>query len=284
MKMENLGMTGIARRLIAALTLFAAVAAPAAAQEVLVGIGSKNRLVFFTSNNPGEVSVVKVSGLQKGEKLLGLDRRPLTGQLYALGSTSRLYTINPESGVATAIGAGPFTPGLSGTRFGFDFNPVVDRIRIISNSGQNLRVHPDTGVLAATDTSLAYAIGDAGEGSLGGVVAAGYTNSVTPAPVSTTLYNIDTLRDVLVTQNPPNNGTLNTVGALGVNATEVAGFDISGSTGTAYASFQLKLKLGKSQRASLYTINLATGAATFVGRIGGPFPLSGLTSLGPLAL
>jgi hypothetical protein len=268
-------------RWLSALALLAVTLTPAAAQEVLVGLAPKNRLVYFTNTDPGSVDVVKITGLAKKEKILGIDRRPATGQLYALGSSSRVYVIDPESGAATAVGSGPFTPALSGTRFGFDFNPVVDRIRIVSNTGQNLRVHPDTGVIAATDLTIAYATGDDGEGTVPSVSGSAYTNSVSPAPVATTLYDIESKRDVLVTQNPPNNGTLNTVGPLGVNVTEVAGFDIA-QNGAAYGSFQLKLKFGKSGRASLFTINLETGAATLVGKIGGPYPISAITALGPI--
>ena len=264
------------------LAVLAAAVLPAMAQERLVGIAPKGRLVFFRSHDPGEVMVLKVTGLRKNEKLLGLDLRPATGELYALGSSSRIYVIHPGTGAATAVGNAPFTPALNGTRFGFDFNPVVDRIRIVSNTGQNLRADPDLGTVAATDGPLAYAEGDAGAGSRPLAGAAGYTNSVDPAPEATTLYVIDSRRDVLVTQNPPNAGTLNTLGPLGVNATDVTGFDIAGSDGTAYASIQLKLKFGKSKRASLYKINLETGAATLVGKIGGPYPISGITALGPI--
>jgi len=248
--------------------------------EVLAGIAPKNKLVFFSSTDTSNVTVVKVTGLAKKEKILAIDRRPFNGLLYALGSTSRLYTINTSTGVATAVSTTPFVPALSGTRFAFDFNPFVDRIRIISNTGQNLRVHPDTGVTVLADLPLAFAGADVNFGATPAVAAAAYTNNVTPAPLTTTLYDIDVTRDILVTQSPPNDGTLNTVGALGINATDVAGFDIAGSNGTAYASFQLKLKYGKSKRASLYTINLGTGAATLVGKIGGPYPISGLTALG----
>ena len=44
-----------------------------------------------------------------------------------------------------------FAPLLDGTEFGVDFNPQVDRLRVVSNSGQNLRLHPDTGAVAAVD-------------------------------------------------------------------------------------------------------------------------------------
>ncbi|WP_035608487.1 DUF4394 domain-containing protein [Haloferula sp. BvORR071] len=259
--------------------LLAAGIAPAMAQEQLVGLAPQNKLVFFVSTSPGNVEVLKVTGLAKGEKLLGIDRRPATGGLYALSSSSRIYTINTTTGAATAVGTTAFTPALRGTRFGFDFNPVVDRIRIVSNTGQNLRVHPDTGVaITPADVNLAY--GDAGLAPL--VAGAAYTNSVSPAPLTTTLYDIDAARDALVIQNPPNNGTLVTVGSLGVNTTDTVGFDIAGS-GAAFASLQLKLRYGKSKRAALYTINLGTGAVTLVGKIGGPYPISGLTALGSVA-
>ena len=87
------------------------------------------------------------------------------GSSTGLGSTSRLYTIDLTSGVATQVGASPFAAALSGTNFGFDFNPVVDRVRVVSDADQNLRLNPNNGALAATDTALAYAVGDANAGA-----------------------------------------------------------------------------------------------------------------------
>ena len=127
------------------------------------------------------------------EVILGIDMRPATSQLYALGSSSRLYAINMASGAATAIGMTSFTAALSGTSFGFDFNPTVDRIRIVSNTGQNLRAHPVTGAIAATDVSL-----NPGSPS---VDAAAYTNNFAGA-ASTTLYDIDYATDKLYIQSP----------------------------------------------------------------------------------
>jgi hypothetical protein len=123
---------------------------------------------------------------------------------------------------------------LDGNSFGFDFNPTVDRIRVVSNAGQNLRLNPDTGQIVdsdpntpgvQSDSDLAYATGDSNQGQSPNVVGSAYTNNVAGA-TTTTLYGIDSALDILVTQNPPNNGTLNTVGALGVNATGVVGFDV----------------------------------------------------------
>jgi hypothetical protein len=158
-------------------------------------------------------------------------------------------TINTSSGVATAIGAAPFSPALSGADFGFDFNPTVDRIRVTSNSGQNLRLIPDTGAVAFTDANL-----NPGSPS---VTASAYTNNFAGA-AATTLYNIESTgaNAMLYIQNPPNNGTLVPVGSLGVQTESTNGFDIGGMSGIAYAL----LRSGGTTR--VYSINLANGAAT----------------------
>jgi hypothetical protein len=256
--------------------------APAPTAEWLAGVSSNGLLVMFPSDDPFHVTRVKVKGLKKKERILAVDVRPATGQLYALGSTSRLYTVNWETGQATEVGDGPFTPALAGQSFSFDFNPTVDRIRIMSNAGQNLRAHPDTGAIVFIDAGLAYAGGDPGFASAPGVVACAYTNSDTDPATGTTLYDLDATRDTLVLQDPPNAGTLNTVGPLGVNATRIAGFDIAGSDGTAYAAMVVKKGRFTSLRTGLFTIDLATGDATFLGNIGGPWRLTSLTALGPV--
>lgn len=246
--------------------------------DQLAGISANGKLVIFRSNDPEAATSVKIRGLQKKEKLLGIDVRPLNGQLYGLGSTSRIYTINRTTGQATAV-AGPFDPLLAGTSFSFDFNPVVDRIRIMSDAGQNLRVHPDTGATVSIDAGLAYAGGDPNFATIPGVVACAYNNNDNNPETSTTLFNIDATRDILVRQDPPNAGTLNTIGELGADVTEVAGFDVSGSTGIAYASLVVKVGKKKRLRTTLFTVDLATGTTTSLGRIGGPWPLTSLTVL-----
>src|SRR5262249_44051896 len=151
-----------------------------------------------------------------------------TRQLYALGSTSRLYVVNTFTGNATLVGAGPFTPTLNGTSFGFDFNPTVDRIRIVSDADQNLRLNPATGGAGIVDTALAYAVGDPNAAQNPFIGASAYTNNFAGA-AATTLYGIDAALDILVIQNPPNGGVLNTVGALGVNVDQAQpyAFDIT---------------------------------------------------------
>lgn len=207
-----------------------------------------NNLLIFNAAAAGTPLSKPVAGLQAGETLLGIDFRPVNGQLYGLGSTSRLYTINTANGAATAVGAAPFTIALSGTSFGFDFNPSVDRVRIVSNTGQNLRVNPETGlVVTPADGSL-------NPGSPV-VSAAAYNNNIA-GTTTTTLFDIDVTTDKLYIQNPPNNGTLTEVGSLGINVEAANGFDIGSASNTALSL----LTVGSTTK--LYSINLTTGAAT----------------------
>lgn len=229
------------------------------------GVTSSNQLIRFNTASPGTVTTVgAITGLQGGENILGIDFRPVTGELFALGSTSRLYTINKMTAAATSVGV--ISTALSGTEFGFDFNPTVDRIRIVSNTGQNLRVNPANGV-AIVDGTL--------NGAATNADASAYTNSFSGA-TTTTLYAISAATDTLYTQNPPNAGTLVSVGALGVNVTDVNGFDILSTDATvAFAA----LTTSVVPLTSLYTINLTNGSASAVGGIG-----NGLTSLRGLAI
>jgi hypothetical protein len=248
--------------------------------EFLTGLTSTGNLVGFDSAAPGTIArTVAITGLQTGEVLLGIDRRPSNGLLYGLGSTSRLYTINTTTGAATPVGsAGAFT--LSGTAFGFDFNPVTDRIRVVSTDTTNFRLNPNNGTLAGTDTPLAYAAGDSGAGLTPRVVGSAYTNNFNGAAV-TTLFGIDSNRDVLVMQGgpngtpSPNGGVLTTIGAgLGFDFSDLVGFDVSGSSGVAFAALTPTTG-GASQ---LFTIDLTTGNATLVGTIGPGLTLTGLAA------
>lgn len=238
-----------------------------AAAVVVYGVTGPNNLITFDSATPGTTTAsVAITGLAPGESILGIDFRPANGALYGLGSGSRLYNINLSTGGATQVGAdGAFA--LSGSSFGFDFNPVPDRIRVTSEANQNLRLNPNNGALAATDGALAFAAGDPNAASDANIVGSAYTNSFRPSPRTpppgTTLYGIDFVLDILVTQNPPNDGTLNTVGGLGVDTSDQVGFDIFASGNQAFAS--LTDSAGIS---SLYSVNLVSGAATLIGGIG----------------
>ncbi|MFN2513298.1 MAG: DUF4394 domain-containing protein [Pyrinomonadaceae bacterium] len=243
----------------------------------IFAVTSANNLVRFSSATPGTIDAsVSITGLQTGETILGIDVRPATRQIYALGSTSRLYTLNPSTGAATQVGTGTFTVALSGTSFGFDFNPVPDRIRVVSDAEQNMRLHPDLGTVVDFDAATAGVQPDPNLNPPGNVVAVAYTNNAAGA-TTTTLYAIDSASDMLVRIGgpdgtpSPNLGTVTDIGPLGVNTSDAVGFDIANGSGTAFAA----LTVGGT--AGLYTINLTTGAATLVGNVGGTEGIRGIT-------
>ncbi|HXG89573.1 MAG TPA: DUF4394 domain-containing protein [Vicinamibacterales bacterium] len=228
--------------------------------ELVYGVTSSNRLIGFNSNAPSNIlGSVAISNLIAGDRVVALDMRPATNQLYAIGTASQLYLIDQRTGAATRIGR-PLSPPLSGTEFGFDFNPAVDRIRIVSNTGQNLRVHPDTAVVTV-DGNLAYRAGDPNAGRMPNIVAAAYTNPDNDASTSTTLFDIDAALAIGVTQAPPNDGTLNTFGPLGSATMSQVGFDIS------LTDVLVSLNQQGSSTSSL--VSFAGGQRRELGTIGG---------------
>ena len=233
--------------------------AASASAERIYAVDSRAVLVSFDSDRPGAIlSMNVIRGLRPGESIAGLDFRPANKKLYALSSTLRLYIIDPGTGAATPVGGGPITSNLTGTRFGFNFNPVVDRIRIVTNTGQNLRAHPDTGALVTPDGQLNYA-----DGASPNVVAAAYTNSVAGA-TSTTLYDFDLARRALVTQAPPNDGGLTPFLVIKGDFSDVTGFDISPAGNKGY----LATRENGAARVQLYEIDFANARATLTGTIG----------------
>ncbi len=252
------------------------------APATLIGLNNTNQLITFDSASPGTISAtIAITGLGAGETVVGIDFRAATGELYGLtidgSNAGKLYAIDATTGAASgsvalaadpADATSPFT-ALSGTNFGLDFNPVADRLRVVSDTEQNLRINVDTG-LVTTDLVIST------NSTLAG---AAYTNSFAGAS-STQLFDIDVAGDRLVLQSPPNDGTITTVGVgLGVDANGVSGFDIvstRAANGTVTDSAFAALTVAGST--GLYSINLTTGTAALVGTVGTGAPLSGLTS------
>jgi hypothetical protein len=249
--------------LVAGVAVLALLAGPGRVRaDVIFGLSqSGNQFVVFDTVNPGVIlQTTPVTGITG--TLVGFDFRPADGALVGLtqsGAGGFLYQINPFTGVATQINT---IPTLSGSAFGMDFNPVPNALRIVSNTGQNLRITTGGAGGVNTDTAL-----NPGTPS---IVAAAYSNNV-PGGVNgqTTLYVIDNVTGRLLTQGSidfppgtsPNTGILFDVGSLGIgaNLTPEIGFDIS-SAGAAFVS------IGNS----LFLINVGTGALSPVGTVGGP--------------
>ncbi|HKQ72518.1 MAG TPA: DUF4394 domain-containing protein [Blastocatellia bacterium] len=246
-----------------------------AIEGTVFAVTNGNNLISFNQFTPSALMTgpTAITGLQAAELVMGIDFRPRTGLLFAVTNQSRVYTINTSTAAATVVGAAPFTPAVNGTSFGFDFNPVPDRIRFVTDADQDLRLNPNDGTVAGTDGTLAFnstAPADPNSGTNPNVVGSAYTNNFSGA-TTTTLFGIDSNLDILVTQGSPggapvspNTGTLFTVGPLGVNTTPDVGFDIVNRTGVALASLT---PMGGTT-SNLYTINLTTGAATLIGPIG----------------
>ena len=231
---------------------------------MVYGLTTRNELVRFDSSAPGSTQQASfIWGLAPNESLVGIDFRPANNMLYGVGSFGRIYTIQPMTGMATFVNSltdsvtgAPLS--LMGTEFGVDFNPVPDRLRVTSNQGQNLRINVATGV-TVVDGMLNQASGRPH------IVASAYTNNF-PGATTTTLYNIDSVSDMLTRQVPPNNGTQVNVGMLGMDVSALAGFDIMTVAGMdmAYAALQS----AGMQGSRFARINLSTGMATDLGMIG----------------
>jgi len=206
--------------------------------------------------------------------LVGIDFRPAfaaqyglgnANGLYGVGNNGGIYVVNQQTGALNLVNR--ISVPLSGTRFGVDFNPVPDRLRVISDTGQNLRINVDAVGATIVDGTLNY-----GMVTATGVTGAAYTNNDNNPSTGTTLYDIDSNLDTLVIQNPPNDGTLNTVGALGVNTTAQVGFDIFSNTdrfGVASGNRGFA-SLTTGGTSTLYIIDLGTGTATSLGAFSAP--------------
>ena len=228
-------------------------------------------LTSFAPSAPNTLSApVAISGLAGNEVVLGIDFRPANGRLYALTNQARLLTVVPETGVATAVSTLAADPtdatlpyaGLAGTRFTVDFNPVADRLRVISDNGQSLRINVDTGV-TITDGAINRAAPAV-------VVAGAYSNSFA-GTTATDLFDLDTNANVLARQIPPNDGTLVNIGPLNVALNGQGAVDIAGgANGLVLAA----LRPAVTGAFNLYTISLTTGAATLYGNPSGNAALS----------
>ena len=227
--------------------------------RMLVATTNQNQLLTFNARNPERIRDIQtISGLPAGVSLRGIDFRPKTGDLYGVGSDSVVYRVNPSTGIAIAEGPA-FTPALRGQAYGVDFNPVVDKIRVVSDDRQNLRLNVDEGTVLSADADL--------NPGMPQVVAAGYENSSFSfnQPAATTLHVVDAASDSLFTQNPPNNGTL-------TNPRKPADRRRPQRRLRRRGRRQHRLPPTRPVRAaarSLYTVDLPTGKTKSLGRVGG---------------
>lgn len=227
----------------------------------VIGLSDAGKnLVRFTTERPERADKIGViKGLVNDTALVGIDYRVQNGKLYGVGNSGGIYLLSDRDAKAKKVGQ--LSVALAGTAFGVDFNPAANALRIVSDTGQNLRQPFSTtdGPTAPTvaDTPLTYP-----PTAAAGITAAAYTNNDLSADTATTLFDLDTTLDQVAIQSPANAGSLAATGKLGVAAATDAGFDIYSTVRRdrtveldAYAT------IGVGGKYSLYSINLLTGSA-----------------------
>lgn len=276
-----------------------------AATAIVALSADGTQLSRLSSATPGTAVTVTIAGVTAGETLVGIDYRPQTGQLYSLGidpsgDTGTVYILDPQTGTATVVGVAGQVAFVDGTGapvdlppvasgYGFDFNPTVDRIRVVTGTGLNFRLNPNDGKAVDGNLNMTASPPDGintdgllngGPSGTTGATAAAYTNSF-GQPLTggvTTQYVIDPASNTLFIQNPPNAGNLTMGKAIMVSGntldfSEANGFDIPSNvrvtksadpaTGLAFAA----LTVGSTTR--LYSIELSTGNAISLGNLTG---------------
>jgi len=241
---------------LAGTILAAPIFANAASAASIIGLIDGKSLVWI---DPATKKVTGKADIKGAANVVGIDVRPADGMLYAVSADGGIYTVDAKSGQATMKSKLSETL-KSGVTVTVDFNPVADRLRILTSEGTSLRVNVDDGK-ATVDGSLKFKDGDANAGKTPMVVAGAYTNSANPKPSATALYNIDATIGSLVSQAPPNDGILNTIGSLGVKINGAIAFNIvnKGEDNAAW------LVTG----GMLYSVDLKTGKATSAGKLEG---------------
>jgi hypothetical protein len=228
---------------------------------LIVGLTADQRLVQFRECTPSNLYVIgSVYDLRSPDTaLVGIDFRVQDGQLYGVGNGGGIYTIDPYTAQATWVSQ--LSVSLEGTLFGVDFNPAADRLRIISDTGQNLRHNVNAGGTTLVDGALNYMAGTPATGLTG----AAYTNNDLDSNTGTTLFDIDTSLNQVAIQSPPNAGSLVATGLLTVDPDTPVGFDI-------YADLQDGAAVTNRGFASLvvggmngfYRVNMLTGQAILI--------------------
>jgi Domain of unknown function (DUF4394) len=232
----------------------------------VVGLTDDGYLVCFSERTPRRLREIGyVSGLIAPDSaLIGIDFRVQDGLLYGVGNGGGVYRLDTTNAAATRVNS--LSVALAGDSFGVDFNPSADRLRIVSNTGQNLRHDVNPGGVTLMDAALNYTLGVTAPG----VVGAAYTNNDLDATTATTLFDLDSNLDQIAIQAPPNNGSLNPTGKLNVDAS-AGGFDIySGMESGVAAGNRGFATLKVADSYAFYRVRLFTGRAEFVGSFNRP--------------
>jgi len=241
----------------------------------VVGLTSDGRLLCFPAKSADKAEVVgSVTGLGSADSaLIGIDFRAQDGKLYGVGNGGGVYTIDPTTATATFVNRLTVMLDPTASFFGVDFNPAADRLRIVSDTGQNLRHNVNAGGTTLSDAPLTIMVGT-GVVTATGITGAAYTNNDVPTPgmpTGTTLYDVDTMRNQVVVQSPPNGvpmaiaPNLVPTGSLGLDPDPAAGFDIYSVVVNGAAVDNLGYAvLNQGASSGFYSVSFQTGQATLL--------------------
>ncbi len=107
----------------------------------IVGLVDGKTIVTIDPASKKVTSTVNISG---AGMLLGIDVRPADGMLYGVTSDGNIVTIDVASGKAT-MKSKLSEPWMRSAATTFDFNPVADRLRLMSAEGVSWRINVDDG-------------------------------------------------------------------------------------------------------------------------------------------
>src|ERR1044072_8902613 len=247
--------TGLKTLALAGTILAAPFLATAASAPSITGLIDGKTLVMV---DPATKKATGKADIKGATNVVGIDVRPTDGMLYAVTADGGIYTVDAKTGAATM--KSKISEAVKGAITVVDFNPAADRLRVITADGANLRINVGDGK-TTVDGALKFKEGDANAGKTPMVVAGAYTNSANPKPSTTALYDIDMTTSSLVSQAPPNDGVLNTIGSLGVKLNGGVAFNIvnKGEDNAAWLE----------TAGMLYSVDLKTRKATSAGKLEG---------------
>src|SRR4030095_14719329 len=231
---------------------------------LMYGLSDDNVIVKLMSGPPViEVSSVPLKGIGTGELMLAIDYRQANRKMYGVSDANLIYQIDPVTGVTFAVTGYPFTPAINGGVVGFDINPTDDRIRLVTDNDENLRIHPLSGQVVAIDKNLAPSQASINSIAYVAVVTSGLSTSFG-------LFDLDMGTGNLFRQNG-NTGELQLVGSTGLNILSEGGFD--SSKGLSWAVFLGGARIGSpgatgdntSTAYRLWNINVKTAAVRSMG-------------------
>ncbi|SEQ40180.1 protein of unknown function [Loktanella sp. DSM 29012] len=244
-------------RILALSTSAIALSATAAMAAPALGLVGDKTLVMFDTETLAVSGTMDVTGV---DSLLGIDLRPSNNTVVGVTPDMTIVSIDTATGEATEISTMDTPLPVADSQVIVDFNPAADRLRFMTDT-TNHRVNVDTGEVTV-DGSLDWVEGDMHMGETPDIVAAAYINSY-GQPESTAMYDIDATIAGLIQQTSPNDGTLSAIGKLGLDAPAQAyAFDVQTTAELENTAFLVNGN-------TLFTVDLATGAATSVGMIEG---------------